>query len=54
MTNANGCPRFFIPLYVGKDIRVCVSDDYERGGDRSVPFAAFQSCLKGNPLAAST
>ena len=54
ITNTNGCPQFFIPLHMGMDIRVCVSDDYERASDRSVPFAGFQSCEKGNPLAAST
>ena len=53
VTNTNGCPRFFIPLHMGRDIRVCVSDDYERAGDRSVPFAGFHSCEKGNPLSAS-
>ena len=53
VTNTNGCPRFFIPLNMGEDIRVCVSDDYERAYARSVPFAGFQSCEMGNPLAAS-
>ena len=53
VTNTNGCPRFFIPLRMGEDIRVCVSNDHERAYDRSVPFAGFQSCEKGNPLAAS-
>ena len=53
VTNTNGCPHFFIPLHMGEDIRVCVSDDYERASARSVPFAGFQSCQKGNPLAAS-
>ena len=51
VTNTNGCPRFFIPLNMGEDIRVCVSDDYERAYARSVPFAGFHSCESGNPLA---
>ena len=52
VTNTNGCPRFFIPLNMGEDIRVCVSDDYERAYAKSVPFAGFHSCESGNPLAA--
>ena len=37
---------------MGEDIRVCVSDDYERAYAKSVPFAGFQSCMSGNPLSA--
>ena len=51
VTNTNGCPRFFFPLRMGEDVRVCVSTDYERAYARSVPFAGFQSCESGNPLA---
>ena len=32
---------------------MCVSNDYERAYARSIPFAGFQSCESGNPLAAS-
>ena len=53
VTNTNGCPRFFIPLNLGEDIKVCVSDDYEQAFARSVPFAGFFSCESGNPLAAA-
>ena len=31
VTNTKGCPPYFIQLHMGEDIRVCVSDDYERG-----------------------
>lgn len=30
VTKTKGCPQFFIPLHIGEDIRVCVSDDYKR------------------------
>ena len=52
ITNTKGCPAFFILLHMGEDIRVCVSDDYERAYAKSIPFAGFQSCHSGNPLAA--
>ena len=52
-TKAMVCPPYFIPLHFGQDIKVCVSDDYELGYEFSVPFSGFESCLSGNPLAAS-
>lgn len=51
VTKTKGCPQFFIPLHIGEDIRVCVSDDYKRAYARSIPFAGFHSCESGNPLA---
>lgn len=47
------CPRTFYPLYVGEDIKVCVSNDYELGYAHAVNFAGFYSCSVGNPLAHS-
>ena len=47
------CPRFFYPLHMGEDIKVCVSDDYERAFGNAVNFAGFESCSVGNPLADS-
>lgn len=52
VTKSSGCPRFFVPLHMGEDVRVCVSDDYERAYARSIPFGGFHSCESGNPLAA--
>ena len=52
-TKAMVCPPYYIPLHFGQDIKVCVSDDYELGYEFSVPFAGFDSCLTGNPLATS-
>ena len=49
---AKSCPIHFIPLHLGEDITICVSDDYELGFPYSVPFAGFESCTTGNPLAA--
>ena len=49
---AKSCPMYFIPLRLGEDITICVSDDYELGYRYSVPFAGFESCRTGNPLAA--
>ena len=45
------CPRFFSPLHIGEDIKVCVSSDYERGYAYAVPFGGFDSCIVGNPMA---
>ena len=52
VTGAKSCPHYFYPLHMGEDIQVCVSSDYEQGAENSVPFAGFDSCLVGNPLAA--
>ena len=35
-------------------MKVCVSSDYELGYADSIPFAGFESCIAGNPLAASS
>ena len=51
VTGAHTCPQHFIPLKLGTDIIVCVSNDYEMGSVNSLPFAGFHSCLAGNPLA---
>ena len=51
-TDSMTCPRYFIPLHFGEDIKVCVSSDYEQGYAYSIPFAGFESCIAGNPLAA--
>ena len=52
-TGTKSCPRYFLPLHFGEDIQICVSNDYELGSSYAVPFAGFQSCITGNPLAAS-
>ena len=51
VTGTMSCPRFFNPLHIGEDIKVCVSSDYERGYAYAVPFGGFDSCLVGNPMA---
>ena len=50
-TGTPTCPRYFFPLHFGEDTQICVSDDYELGEPYSVPFAGFESCIAGNPLA---
>ena len=50
-TGTKGCPRYFMPLHFGEDMTICVSDDYELGISYGVPFAGFESCKTGNPLA---
>ena len=50
-TGTKTCPRYFIPLHFGEDINICVSNDYELGYPYSIPFAGFESCISGNPLA---
>lgn len=42
-----------MPLHFGEDIQICVSNDYELGSSYAIPFAGFESCISGNPLAAS-
>ena len=53
MTGAMSCPTYFIPLRMASNITVCVSADYEMGYPYSIPFGGFDSCVIGNPLAAS-
>ena len=50
-TGTKTCPRYFLPLHFGEDIKICVSDDYEEGYPYSIAFAGFDSCKQGNPLA---
>lgn len=52
-TGTKSCPRYYVPLHFGEDMHICVSDDYELGTTSSIPFAGFESCIKGNPLAAT-
>lgn len=54
VTRARSCPPTFFPLKVasGGELQVCISDDYELGGQYALPFAGFISCDAGNPLAA--
>ena len=54
VTGAMTCPRFFYPVLMGEDTKVCVSTDYERGYAFAVDFAGFESCSMGNPLADSS
>lgn len=54
VTRSMTCPNHFYPLFVGEDLAVCVSDEYEYAYAYSVPFGGFQSCLSGNPLAGSS
>jgi len=51
LTKAMSCPSHYYPLRFGQDSHVCVSDDYELGYHLSAPFAGFESCRAGNPLA---
>ena len=51
LTQVRTCPNYFYPLRFKEDTHVCVSDDYELGYALSAPFAGFQSCTAGNPLA---
>ena len=51
LTQARSCPNYYYPLRFGEDTHVCVSDDYELGYALSAPFAGFESCTAGNPLA---
>ena len=53
ITGAMTCPRFFYPLHMGEDIKVCVSTDYERGFAYALDFGGLESCSVGNPLADS-
>ena len=50
-TGTKSCPRYFLPLHFGEDIYICASNDYELGFEYSIPFAGFESCIAGNPLA---
>ena len=52
-SGTQACPRYYMPLQLGVDAYICVSNDYELGSQASVPFAGFMSCEAGNPLAAT-
>ena len=52
LTGAKTCPNYFIPVLFGDGTYICVSDDHELGKASSIPFAGFESCSIGNPLAA--
>lgn len=54
VTNSMSCPRFYHPVYIGADIKLCVSNDRELGYAYSVDFGGFYSCMTGNPLAHAT
>ena len=51
LTGSKSCPRYFVPLNMGEDIRVCVSDDYELAPSYAIHFGGFESCTAPNPLA---
>ncbi|GFR73421.1 macrophage expressed protein [Elysia marginata] len=50
LTSAKTCPRGFLPLSVGEDISICVSDGGHEATSQAVKFAGFFSCSAGNPL----
>ena len=50
-SGTQSCLRYFMPLHLGVDAYICVSDDYELGFSFAIPFAGFESCTTGNPLA---
>ncbi len=54
VTRSMTCPSHFLPLHIGEDLDVCVSDEYEIGYEYSVPFGGFFSCKVGNPLASKS
>ncbi|NXC44260.1 MPEG1 protein, partial [Penelope pileata] len=50
ITGAQSCPSGYFLLKLFDDLRVCVSQDYERSSRYAVPFGGFFSCQVGNPL----
>ena len=50
ITHSRSCPSQYNPLKFGSHAKVCVSDDYELGGQFSLPFGGFFSCIAGNRL----
>lgn len=50
VTQTKSCPRYFYPMVMASNVRVCISDDYELGAKFAVPFGGFYSCQNGNPL----
>lgn len=53
VTKAMSCPAHFVPLHIGEELEVCVSDEYESAVGYAVAFGGFYSCKVGNPLASS-
>nr|ABP96718.1 macrophage expressed protein [Haliotis diversicolor supertexta] len=53
LTQRKDCPVNFYTRTLGKDLHICISDDYELGMKYSMPFGGFISCTSGNPLAMS-
>ncbi|GFO15541.1 macrophage expressed protein, partial [Plakobranchus ocellatus] len=53
VTGDKGCPTGFSGRKLFSDLTLCLSDDFEKKSDASVPFGGFFSCKLGNPLAAS-
>ena len=53
VTGAMSCPNYFIPLRMAANVTVCATADHELGYPYSLPFGGFDSCVIGNPLAAS-
>ncbi|TRZ02178.1 hypothetical protein DNTS_016296 [Danionella cerebrum] len=52
VTKSNDCPpNYFEERFLTKDMRICLSNDYEGGTISSVPFGGFFSCNSGNSLA---
>ncbi|XP_046359442.2 macrophage-expressed gene 1 protein [Haliotis rufescens] len=51
LTQGKTCPVNFYTRTLGKDLHICISDDYELGMKYSMPFGGFISCTTGNPLA---
>ncbi|KAA0714172.1 Macrophage-expressed gene 1 protein [Triplophysa tibetana] len=52
LTKSQSCPpNFFARRLLPDGMMVCLSNDYERGTQYSVPFGGFFSCYSGNPLA---
>ena len=53
LTGTKACPRYFEPLSIMRDVKVCVSSDYELGTENSAMFGGFFTCRVGNPLAST-
>ncbi|XP_046561638.1 macrophage-expressed gene 1 protein-like [Haliotis rubra] len=50
LTQGKTCPVNFYTRTLGKDLHICISDDYELAMKYSMPFGGFISCTTGNPL----
>ncbi|GFO28136.1 macrophage expressed protein 1-like protein [Plakobranchus ocellatus] len=47
VTSSKACPLFFLPLTIGEDINICVSDILDQKTSDALPFAGFFSCRAG-------